>query len=334
MNSKHFIIAAENLANCSFRLADSPMAAELKAKLNELAIKVAEEEGFVQIELTRKLKEQFETIEQAWNSCAELAWDYSLAQFALRYHCCIPRITANFEGIKISQAVNLPLKLFLQENDRDYQSLDIRLNTKANLFTGPNMGGKTSALITLGQMCYLAMLAIPLPATEATVFIYDEVYYNHDRGDNSETLSSFGREVVSLTQMLQRSGTKLILLDEFAKGTNPTEGEAICVAVLKYLLTTQHTVVAATHYTAPTLLKGLAHYYIKGIAPESFMALQNIKDTDLETRLKLLSQAMDYSLELSLGSSIPAKCAVSIARILGLPEAILSLLKEDEACQI
>jgi len=327
MKSKSFILISESLANCSFRLADSPKAMELKARLEQLAFLVGEEEGFIQIDLTRQLKAQFAAIEQAWFSCAELTWDYYMASFALRYQCCIPRLTSSFAGISIKQAVNLPLKLFLEQNQHQYQSLDIAFDTQANLITGPNMGGKSTALITLGQLCYLAKLGIPLPAKEATLCVYDEIYYNHDNRENSETLSSFGREVVSFTQMLQRSGTKLILLDEFAKGTNPAEGEAICVATLKYLLHTEHTLVAATHFTAPTLLKGLAHYYIKGIAPESFAALENSAETDLETRLKLLSQAMDYTLMPSPGFSAPAKCAVAIARILGLPEAILNQLQ-------
>jgi len=327
MNSKSFILISESLANCSFRLADSPEALELKAKLHELAIGVTEEEGVIRKDLTRQLKEQFDAIEQAWNSSTELTWDYSLAQFALRYQCCIPRLTPNFSGITITQAVNLPLKLILEQNQRHYQSLDLAFDHKANLITGPNMGGKSTALITLGQMCYLARLGIPLPAKDATLCVFDEIYYNHDDGDSSETLSSFGREVVSLTQMLQRSGTKLILLDEFAKGTNPAEGEALCVATLKYLLGTDYTIMAATHFTAPTLLKGMGHYYIKGIAPESFKALEDSGETDLEARLKLLSQAMDYSLVPAQGISAPAKCAVAIAGILGLPKAILSQIE-------
>lgn len=326
----YFMLSGENLANYSFRLADSASALLLKAELQSINAAIHHEQDEIKDMLRLEVQSQARDLQKAWHSCSEMAWDYCLARFALTYGCCIPDLQAvsdvHFPGIKLAGAVNLPLKLFLAEQKHTYQALDIAIEQAANLITGPNMGGKSTALITIGQLCYLASMGIPLPAISATIPLYDEIYYNHDSGENSETLSSFGREVVSLTYALARQGRKLILLDEFAKGTNPTEGEAICLATLKHLMNSPHSLIAATHFSAPLALQGLAKFCIKGIDEASFASLENLPETNLDTRLKLLSAAMDYSLVSMPQATQAPQCAVKIARILGLPAAILEQL--------
>ena len=327
--SQYFIVVSEGLANYNFRLADSKEAAELKTDLHQLSIQLTEEENRILSYLTTQIQKHFNYFEQAYSSTGNYAWNFCLAKFALHYDCCLPVLTNNFEEISISHAVNLPLKLFLENIKRRYQPLEIKLSRKDNLITGPNMGGKSSALITIGQICTLASLGIPLPAKKAKLPVYDEVYYNHDTGENSETLSSFAREVVSLSSILQHKGKKLILLDEFAKGTNPEEGEAICVATLNYLINSENTLIAATHFSAPTELSGLSHFCIKGIDEQSFERLEQMTDSSLETRLALLSDAMDYSLMPVSEKTTPPKCAIRIAGILGLPQEILEMLSKE-----
>ncbi|HOM78658.1 MAG TPA: hypothetical protein PLZ47_01060 [Candidatus Cloacimonas acidaminovorans] len=331
--SKYFIVVSEGLANYNFRLADSKETADLKAELHQLSIELTEEENKILCSLTTQIQNAFSNFELAYNSAGEYAWDFCLAKFALHYNCCLPNITPSFEGIYLTEAVNLPLKLFLETLQRQYQPLNIAMSKKDNLITGPNMGGKSTALITIGQMCILASLGIPLPAKKAKLPLYDEVYYNHDAGENSETLSSFAREVVSLSNMLLRKGNKLVLLDEFAKGTNPEEGEAICVATLKYLINSNNTIISATHFSAPAELAGLAHFTIKGIDEQGLKRLEKMQDSNLETRLALLSEAMDYSLLPVSEKTAPPKCAIRIAGILGLPAEILQQLPKEKNAQ-
>jgi len=328
--SQYFIVVSEGLVNYNFRLADSKEAADLKAELLQLSMELTEEENKILSSLTTQIQNAFSNFELAYNSAGEYAWDFCLAKFAFHHNCCLPTITHSFECIYLSEAVNLPLKLFLEKLQRQYQPLNIEMRQKDNLITGPNMGGKSTALITIGQMCILASIGIPLPAKNAKLPLFDEVYYNHDSGENSETLSSFAREVVSLSNILQRKGKKLILLDEFAKGTNPEEGEAICVATLKYLINSDNTIISATHFSAPTELSGLAHFTIKGIDELSFKRLEKMQDSSLETRLALLSAAMDYSLLPVSEKTAPPKCAIRIAGILGLPAEILEQLYQEK----
>jgi len=327
--SKFFVVSSESMANLSFRLADSTKAMRYKDKISKLNKEIEEAEKRVLSKLTSKLSTYYSKLETALNSCAELAWEYSLALFAIRYACCIPKLSSKPDIIKLRCAVNLPLRLAMESRNRHYQNLDIEITRNANLITGPNMGGKTTALLTLGQLCHLAAWGIPLPAKQAELPVFDEIYYNHDSGEGSETLSSFGREVVSFTQMISRKGHKLILLDEFARGTNPEEGEKLCLAVLNYLAKSGHTFVAATHFSAPAQLQNLAHYSIKGISEAELKALEGMAKGDLEQRLKHLSEVMDYSLIRLKENQTPPQCALRIAAILGLPKEILQAGHED-----
>lgn len=330
LSSKLFVVKSENLANYTFCLADTADALAIKQELNSLQLEITDEETKVLYELSKLVHSCLPQLETAWHSTVELCWDYMLSCFALKYGCCIPKILDwtkdSFPGISLVSAVNLPLKLYLEVNHRSYQALDICLSNTANLITGPNMGGKSTALITLGQICHLASIGIPVPAKQAELPIYDSVYYNHDKGENSENLSSFGREVIAFNAALQRKGRCLMLLDEFAKGTNPAEGEAICMAVFRYLSSSHHSLFAATHFSAPARLPGISHFSIKGISEADFQKLQNTPDTDTRHRLKLLSEAMDYSLIALKGKGSPPQCAVKIASILGLPQEILDQL--------
>lgn len=324
--SNMFVLTQENLANLSFRLADSPAALAVKQEMDALLLNVKAEENVILRQLSDTVFTYLDALTIAWHSSKELCWDYMRARFAISYHCCIPKLLAwnaeAFPGIKLSSAVNLSLKLHLEQRQHRYQPLDITMDNAMNLITGPNMGGKSTALITIGQLCYLAGLGIPLPAKSASLPIYDHIYYNHVGNDGSETLSSFGKEVVAFVAALNKKGRSLMLLDEFAKGTNPTEGEALCVAVIKYLATTPHSLMAATHFNAPTSLQGIAHFSIKGIAEESFTRLARLTDEDMKQRLKLLSEAMDYSLVPQRTATPPPRCAFKIAALLGMPEEI------------
>jgi len=328
VKSKFFSISSESLANINFRLADNLKTLRYKTELELLRQASEKLEHEIRVKLTSKVFEHIPKLETAWKSCEELVWEFSLARFALRYDCCIPRLNNRSPGIKIHSAVNLPLKLALENQGRHYQSLDLCFSKDSNLLTGPNMGGKTTALITLGQLCHLASWAVPLPAACAELPIFDDIYYNHDNHEQSESLSSFGREVVSFVQFVSRKGKKLILLDEFARGTNPEEGEALCLGVLKYLQKHQISFVAATHFSAPTRLKEVSHFSIKGIPPEALKELEGTSRNTLEERLKHLSEAMDYSLQLLKKTQTPPKCALRIASILGMPDEITNQIDE------
>ena len=327
LNSKYYVISAESLANISFRLADSSAALKLKNKLNKLQQDIHSEEQVILQQLTQAIQNQLPELKQARSSTIDLVWDYMLAAYGEKYNCCIPAVydpQHQYRGIKLKAAVNLPLKLVLEEQHRLYQPLDLDFKDHISLITGPNMGGKSTTLKTIALFCACAAKGIPVPADKALLPVFDHIYYNHAGDDHSETLSSFGREVVAFNTALHHGESTLFLLDEFAKGTNPEEGEALSLATIQYLQDMGFTLIAATHFSAPTKLNGIAHYSIRGISAKDFTRLKKLPKDNLQNMLKLLSEAMDYALIKLPAGQNPPQCAAQIAALLGLPPEILA----------
>jgi DNA mismatch repair protein MutS2 len=127
------------------------------------------------------------------------------------------------------------------------------------LITGPNTGGKTVALKTLGLLSLMAQAGIPVPCNDGSRFrCYERIYA--DIGDEQsieQSLSTFSSHMRNVIAILAKAapGT-LVLLDELGAGTDPIEGAALARAVLETLLDRGCTIVATTHHGE---LKALAH---------------------------------------------------------------------------
>lgn len=327
LHSRFYVLSSESVANYSFILADDEYCLDLKKQLTQLCTKLEKEEERILKELSHQVHKALPELRDSQQILMQGAWRFLLADFALKYGCCLPKLVRK-RSIRVKGAVNLPLKLHLEDSGRKYQSLDYDFDHAISLLTGPNMGGKTTILKTLGQLCWMARLGIPLPCKTAELPILDHIWYNQDDATSSADLSSFGREVVAFTEALQQEGSTLFLLDEFARGTNPSEGELLASSVLRHLATTQHMCVAATHFTAPAMLEDLEQYSIAGLDADA-PALRAKLPLSPTQRLKALGEAMDYRLLRLKKHQAPPQSAVRVARILGLPEAILRYLEEQ-----
>jgi DNA mismatch repair protein MutS2 len=324
--SGYYILSGENFANLTFRLKDSRELTAIKKQISSLAPKLGKSEEKVLTDLSKKIKSYQKSLLKAAELVQILDWDYAKAVFALKHHCTIPKIT---DEIKINaiQVVNLPVKLNLTEHNRKYQPLDLLFDDTLNVLTGPNMGGKTTTLHTVGQLCLLACYGIPVPAEKAELCLFDNLWHNAET-EGGENLSSFGREIVTLANMLNKKGRTLYLFDELAKGTNPMEGEAILTAVMQYLSAKSCLVLTATHYDIPVRLKKVIRFAIKGIDTKALKRLAKADKLSLDTQLDLLNQLMDYSLIKVSDKQAPPKNAITIAEILGLPGAIIRLAQK------
>lgn len=325
--SPFFSISAENFANITFTLTPTAEMLALQQQSAQLKEDLGIAESQVLEDLTNKIAKYAKHLKQAQHTLAALDWEFACARFGIAHNCVIPTLHDKLE-ITLKDAVNLPVEQLTTALRQRYQKISITLNTKINVLTGPNMGGKTTALKTIGQLCRLASFAIPLPCSKVRLPLFDWIWYNQYEG-GSENLSSFAREIVAFNRAIVQKGYGLILLDEFAKGTNPTEGERIAAAVLEYLLSVNCLVFSATHYNAPADVEPAACFAIKGIDEAWFDGRRDIAGTDLDSRLKMLNQAMDYGIvRLDKGQS-PPRCAIRIARILGMPSELINKLENQ-----
>jgi DNA mismatch repair protein MutS2 len=205
---------------------------------------------------------------------------------------------------------------------RSVTPIDLEVGRGVTVITGPNMGGKTVALKTVGLIAVLAHYGLFVPATACRLPLMHWIASTLGDGQSTKQgLSRFGAEVVRLTEWLNQPGEGLLLLDEIGRGTNPREGAALAQAITSRLSDGNDWAVHVTHYHEVNQLSGICRYRVAGLSW-----------TDLEREglgsegawRERLHRHMDYRLipvqrEEALGAD-----ALRLALLLGLPEEIVA----------
>jgi DNA mismatch repair protein MutS2 len=188
--------------------------------------------------------------------------------------------------------------------------VDLDAHTFAVIITGPNTGGKTVTLKTVGLMIIMAQCGLHIPVQSGSeLCFFDNVFA--DIGDEQsieQSLSTFSGHITNIVRILEKARTKtLVLLDELGAGTDPQEGSALARAIMLYLVEKRIPCLIATHYPE---LKALAH------------ATPGVVNASMEFDLKTLRPTF----HLTMG--IPGRSnALLIAKRLNLPEEILETAK-------
>ena len=334
IESGYFYITDENFANITLRFKKTKDLLELDDKINNINNLLDIETENIRKMLSNEIFKEKDNLKKAINDIAFL--DLLLAKiiFARKYDCSIPvlaapPVTAEGAGagtlIKVKNSFNIILKEEINRSEMLYQKIDLAIDKKINIFTGSNMGGKTTILTTVGQIAILTKLGMPVPAENVQTQLFDNVIFcgplsKEDRAD----LSSFGNEIITLQNVIETKGKNLFLLDEFGRGTNATEGQKLFHSTIKYFSeNTDTTVLSATHFIAPQKIKNLSHFQLIGLKDEFISILKSAHYDNLNDKLKLINKYMNYQpIEVSEDTIIP-NSAILVAELLGLEKSIL-----------
>ena len=252
------------------------------------------------------------------------------ARLARRWGGVMPVLTQ--DRLEMKDMVNPRIRDLLVNRDQSFTPVSIALEKGATVITGANMGGKSVALKTVALNILLVHCGFFPFAKEATVPLFDSIHIlsedleNVDRG-----LSSFGGEMVRFNQVIRQldGAFPFIVLDEFARGTNPDEGAAIVQAVTEYLNNQNAITVLATHYdnVAP---KANAHYQVVGLRQLDLQQLQReIVGLQGQEGMTHISRYMNYGLYRVEGRQDCPRDALNICRLLGMDPQILQMVEKN-----
>src|SRR5580693_4733386 len=223
---------------------------------NELVRLLDEEQAEVHrilLEMTRRIGEHAESIRAASEVLAELELQFAKARFAEDYNC-VAVVLSEAHDVLLHKARHPLLERNLRAKGGRLVPISLELDDQKRelVITGPNTGGKTVALKTVGLLALMAQSGIPVPADRAELPRFDAVLA--DIGDYQsieQNLSTFSAHVTNI-DFISHTATadSLVLLDELGSATDPEEGAALAVAIAEHFRTIGCIAIISTHHTS------------------------------------------------------------------------------------
>ncbi|AXY25344.1 endonuclease MutS2 [Suicoccus acidiformans] len=278
---------------------------QLNNRRSELQVAERREIERILFELSQQMMPYTDDISQNQRMLSRLDYIQARALYAQKIDATKPSFSQE-QHVALWQARH-PLL-----DPEDVVANDILLGEeyRALIITGPNTGGKTILLKTLGLLQLMGQSGLHIPAeTGSQLGIFDAVYA--DIGDEQsieQSLSTFSGHMTNIVSILERmTGQSLLLFDELGSGTDPQEGAALAMAILEYVRKRGVSVMATTHYPE---LKVYAHE-----TPSTINASMEFNSETLSPTYRLLI-------------GIPGRSnALDISERLGLPQEVLEMAR-------
>ncbi len=280
---------------------------ELNNELSDLKIQENVEIEKILQNLSKLFYPYVKEIKEDIECIGKLDFIFAKAKYSKALKCITPLVNSTKE-IKLINAKH-PL---LDQDIAVPVSLELGINFNTLVITGPNTGGKTVTLKTIGLLTSMACSGLNIPASENTsIYVFDKIFA--DIGDDqsiSDSLSTFSSHMKNIVDIVNNSTeNSLVLVDELGSGTDPIEGASLAISILDYFKNNHTLTVATTHYQE---LKKYA------------LITKGFENASVEFDINTLSPT--YNLLIG----VPGKSnAFEISKKLGLSESIIEKAKSN-----
>jgi DNA mismatch repair protein MutS2 len=290
---------------------------ELNNHYRELQLAERDEERRILIELSNQVGDLAEEILQTVELISLLDLALAKAKYAERLEASEPALfpmKPSRDGRHPGSIIRLYHARHPLLDQNTVVPIDVELDpqTFALVITGPNTGGKTVSLKTVGLLVLMAQSGLHIPVKSGSEFsVFKEVFA--DIGDEQsieQSLSTFSGHITNIIRILEKSDRRsLVILDELGAGTDPQEGAALARALLTHLLERRITTLVTTHHPE---LKAFAH------------ATPGVVNASVEFDLETLQPTYHLTIGLPGRSN-----ALAIAERLGLPKSIINYARSE-----
>ena len=197
-------------------------------------------------ELCQDCGDYAEVLCENYKVCTELNLYFAKSNLAAKLRCSLPQITD--DGVVSLKKARHPL---LDRNKAVPIDLDLGKSYQALMITGPNTGGKTVALKTAGLLAAMTMCGLLIPVADgSSISVFDHILV--DIGDSQsieQNLSTFSAHTNKVIEIIDTADeNSLVLLDELGSGTDPVEGAALAVSIIRRLMMSGAKLMVTTHY--------------------------------------------------------------------------------------
>ena len=299
-------------------------------EIEKLNGEIEDEEEKVRKILSLKISEYTDVLLENCTKIGALDFALAKAAFSIKRNLVRPEIVD--EHIVVFQnGRNLAVEEVVERKGKTYCPVSLSLKDGVTVITGANMGGKTISLKLAGQIAIMAQYGFFVPAESASVGLSN--YMQILIGDSQSVergLSSFGSEMEELKEILDKGQDRsLILVDEIASGTNPTEGTALTKSLVDYLIQKPYISLITTHFETVTEREGVVNMQVRGLADCDFVLLgRELQYANRKDRINIISKYMDYRLCRVENETQVPKDALNIATMLGIDKVIIEGAKK------
>jgi DNA mismatch repair protein MutS2 len=297
---------------------------ELNNAMRELQLQERDEERRILHELSVQIGEHHDELKYGVENLAMLDLIFAKAKYAEELKASEPmlkelKVAGSRSKVDQSSTINLQTLKLIHARHPLLDSatvvpidVDPKPGTRAIVITGPNTGGKTVSLKTVGLFALMAQSGLHIPVQSGSELpCFHSVFA--DIGDEQsieQSLSTFSGHITNIIRILKQIDARsLVIFDELGAGTDPQEGAALARAILTHLLESGCTILVATHYPE---LKSFAH------------STEGVVNASLEFDIKTLRPTYHLTIGLPGRSN-----ALLIAQRLGLPQPIIESAKGE-----